>query len=83
MPAPRVVRRQNGGSTDGYLAALDSGDQLGRTAVENFAGALHRSPPDVEHVGGTVLRGCANWRMLIRALLQRRDLPRDHGPLIR
>lgn len=34
-----------------------------------------------EHVGGAVLRGCANWRMLIRALRQRRDLPRHHGPL--
>lgn len=49
--------------------------------AEHFAGALHGSPTDVQHVGGVVLRGCANWRMLIRSLCQRRDLPRDHGPL--
>lgn len=71
-----------GGSADGHLALLDRSHQLGGATVEHFAGALHRSPTDVEHVGSVVLTNCANWRTFCGPVRrQRRDLRRDHGAL--
>jgi hypothetical protein len=45
------------------------------------SGPIERQTPDVQQLSGFILRGCANWRMLIRAKRHIRQLGRHSRAL--
>src|SRR5262249_43895703 len=49
--------------------------------IVDFGGTLDAALADVEKIGGLGLGGFANWRMLVIAALQRRQLGRHHSAL--